>query len=96
MPPACTAALHAADFGLSGPSAKQAETRLTGSVIEPCAAAGLAVSTVSASGAMPVSAIPVALRRTVIVGVSFIICVERGHEAAQWWGVGRGHGAVPR
>ncbi|CAM5739369.1 hypothetical protein SMICM304S_00650 [Streptomyces microflavus] len=68
VPPAATAALHAADTGLSGPSAKHADTRLTGSVSEPWASAGVAASPASANGAKPRATIPAALRRAVMEG----------------------------
>ncbi len=62
VPPAATAALHAADFGFSGPSAWHCDTRLTGSPIEPCADAGAAARVVRASGARPATATAATLR----------------------------------
>lgn len=77
VPPAATAATHAADFGFSGPSAKHAETRLTGSVIEPCAAAGIAERPVSAIGVTPSVTIAAALRRAVLITVMVAFLLRR-------------------
>lgn len=78
VPPAATAAWQAADRGLSGPSAKQAETRLTGSLSEPWAAAGAAETPVSASGATPsATTVPATLRRAVVMTAMVVVLLRR-------------------